>query len=262
MTEPTSSYQPAATPPPPAPAKKKGLPPLAWVGIGCGALVVIALIVFAVGSWLVAKKVRDVAGEFEANPAMAAAKFAVQVNPELELVESDDEAGTPTVRNKETGEVVTFNLEDIEQGKLGILTGEGEEATVTFGASAGGVEIRAEDEGGTASRLRIGGGDADEIPSWVPVYPGTEPASTFLSATDEGTQGAFSVTTGDAPDEVLSWYGDEVEDLGMEPQRSTFDIAGNRGGTVAGESGGRQVGVTVTTQDDQTLVMVTFSEKP
>jgi hypothetical protein len=48
----------------------------------------------------------------------------------------------------------------------------------------------------------------------------------------------------------------------MEPQRSTFDIAGNRGGTVAGESGGRQVGVTVTTQDDQTLVMVTFSEKP
>ena len=84
MTEPTPSYQPAATPPPPAPAKKKGLPPLAWVGIGCGALVVIALIVFAVGSWLVAKKVRDVAGEFEANPAMAglarnsAALFAVK----------------------------------------------------------------------------------------------------------------------------------------------------------------------------------------
>jgi hypothetical protein len=260
MTEPT--VPPPATPPPAAsPAKKKGLSPLAWVGIGCGALVLIAIIVFAAGVMFVGKKARDLAGDFESNPAMAAAKLAVQLNPELEVVESDEEAGTLTVRNKKTGEVLTLDLEEIEQGKLGVLTGEGKEATVTFGGAEGGVEIEAEQEG-TTSRLRFGAGaGADDIPSWVPIYPGTEPASNFTSTTDEGTQGAFSLSTSDAPDEVLDWYAEEVQDLGMTPERSTFSTPASRGGLISGEAGGRQLNVTVMSQAEGTLVTVTFSDK-
>jgi hypothetical protein len=259
MTEPTpppSTTQPSYAPPPP---KKKGLSPLAWVGIGCGALVLIGLIVAGIGVMYVGKKASDLAGDFEKNPAMAAAKLAVRVNPELELVESDDERGTLTVRNKETGEVLTFDLEEIEQGKLSVLTEEGEETSVTFRSGEGGLEIESEQDG-TTSRLRFGA-SAGEIPDWVPVYPGTEPASNFISATGEGTQGMFSLTTDDSPDDVLSWYSDEIEDLGMEPERSTFSSAGSRGGLVSGEAGGRQVNATVANQREGTLVTVTFSDK-
>ena len=68
-----------------APAKK-GIPVWAWIGIGCAAMVILVLIVVMVGGFFVARKVQDVAADFEANPAMATAKMIVKLNPELEEV--------------------------------------------------------------------------------------------------------------------------------------------------------------------------------
>lgn len=255
---PPPPYAPPAAPPP-APEKKKGLPPLAWVGIGCGALLVIALIVFVAGSMFVAKKVRDVAGDFESNPAMAAAELAVRLDPNLELVESDQEAGTLTVRNKQTGEEMTVNLDDIEQGRLSAITGEGEEQSVTWGQGEGGIEFTTE-EGGTTSRIQIGAG-SDEVPDWVPVYPGSEPAGTYLATTAEGASGLFSVTTGDAPEEVLDWYAGELEKLELTVERTSFATEVNRGGTVTGRREGREVTVTVVSQDGGTSAQVMFNDK-
>lgn len=260
MTEPTPppAAQPSYAPPPPP--KKKGLSPLAWVGIGCGALVLIGVIVVGVGMIWVGKKAKDFAGEFEANPAYAAAKMAVRMNPAVELVEADDETGTLTVRDKESGEVVTFNLEDIQEGRLEVFTEGGEETSVTFrGTGEGGFEVESE-QGGTTSRMRFGA-DAGEIPEWVPVYPGTEPASNFISSTAEGTQGMFSFATDDSTDDVLAWYADQMEDLGIEPERSTFDVPGSRGGLVHGKGGGRELNATVADQGQGTQVTVTFSGK-
>ncbi|HSF39476.1 MAG TPA: hypothetical protein VLT87_06755, partial [Thermoanaerobaculia bacterium] len=115
----------------PPPAPKKGLGPLAWVGIGCGALLVIGVVaMFAVG--YIAKRQLD---KFEDNPAMAAATLAVRLNPELELVKADEENNTLTVKNKKTGEVVTLSAEDIKEGKFTVTTDEG---TTTFDADGDG----------------------------------------------------------------------------------------------------------------------------
>ena len=97
--------------------EKKGLSPWAWVAIGCGGLLLVAMIVMMVGGMFVAKKVGDFAEDFEENPA-AAAEMLIKMNPDLELVDSDRDAGTMTIRNKEDGEVITVNYEDIEKGKL------------------------------------------------------------------------------------------------------------------------------------------------
>ena len=94
-----------------APAKK-GLPVWAWIGIGCGALSILVLVVLMVGGFFVARKVQDVAADFEENPAMATARMIVKLNPELEEVATDEEAGTITVRNRKTGEVITVNFEE------------------------------------------------------------------------------------------------------------------------------------------------------
>ena len=51
----------------------------------------------SIGGWFAAKKIKEVAGDFEANPGRTAAEFIVKMNPDLEIVESDDDAGTITV---------------------------------------------------------------------------------------------------------------------------------------------------------------------
>ena len=134
-------------PSPATPPKKKGLPVLAWVAIGCGAIVILTLVAFgALGFFAVRKgteMVKEATGAdsvsefvegFEKNPARAAAETAIRLNPELELVSSDDEAGTITFRNSRTGETATVDFEEIAQGRLSITTDEGD---YSFDASDG-----------------------------------------------------------------------------------------------------------------------------
>ena len=101
------------TPPPPltpevVPPKKKTS---IWVWLLGGCLLLLLLVGGAcvVGGYFVAQKVKGVAGDFEDNPAKAAAELVVKLNPDLEMVESDDEDGSITVRNSSTGEESTFD---------------------------------------------------------------------------------------------------------------------------------------------------------
>jgi hypothetical protein len=255
--------EPAAAPPPPAPApapapKKKS--PWLWVGLGCAGLLVVVLIVVAILVTMAARKGKEFVESFEENPTMAGAEMFIRANPELDLVESDREAGTLTIRNKETGEVATLNLEDLEEGRLSMLTEDGEESTLSIGQGEGGFEITTE-EGGKKSRLRIGAGGGDDVPAWVPVYPGSQPTGTYLATTDEGASGAFSLSTGDAPEEVMEWYAGEAEDLGLTVERTTFATDVNRGGSLRGHGEGRELNVTVVTQDEGTQLQVVFSDQ-
>jgi hypothetical protein len=100
------------TPPPPPGAApgKKGLPPLAWAGIGCGGLILLAVLA---GSLLVgtcAKKGIQMASQLAANPGKAAAEMMVTTNPTIEKVSEDETAGTMTIRLKASGETVTLAM--------------------------------------------------------------------------------------------------------------------------------------------------------
>src|SRR5262245_51615187 len=106
--------QPLTPPPPPATGPQK-MSPLAKVGIGCLVFAVLCAIaigvMFSAGVHFLKKKVGD-------NPTLAAAELIIRANPELEVVDSDSKAGTLTIRNTKTGEVVTMNAKDIEDGKI------------------------------------------------------------------------------------------------------------------------------------------------
>lgn len=259
MSEPTHS-----TPPPPptgaAPAKK-GLSPLAWVGIGCGALLVIVLIGMAIAvamgvSWLGGK-----AKEFEDNPAMATAKLMVAANPEVELVEADDEAGTITVRNKETGEVVTVSLDEIEEGRISFESEDGE--TVTMGMEEGedgeGTFTVRDSEG--KATFRVGAGGEDQVPGWVPRYEDVAIQGTFHSVSGGKISGGFSFETTDSVEEVMDRFAEAFADEGLsETGRNTYQAGGNRGGTLTGEGDGRTVGLMISGETGKTTVVVTYNE--
>ena len=94
--------------PPPVP-QKKGLGPLAWVGIGCGSLIVIGIIVFTIIGVIVGPKVKQFAEDVQKNPTRTMATTMVSVSSgQIEMVAEDDANKRYTVRAKGTGKLTTI----------------------------------------------------------------------------------------------------------------------------------------------------------
>jgi hypothetical protein len=90
---------------PSTPPQKKGLGPLAWVGIGCGSLVLIGIIVMVVIGFMA----KDFVAEAQKNPTRAAVSVAVKFSGgQLELVAEDDVNKRYTLKDKKTGALTTI----------------------------------------------------------------------------------------------------------------------------------------------------------
>lgn len=247
------------TPPSPAtPATRKGLTTLQWVLIVLGSIFVLMTGACVACGLAINSFIGNVASDFEANPAKAAAEMAVRMNPELELVSSDDDAGTMTVRNKETGEEITLDFSDIADGSFSFRTEEGE---MSVSAESGG--ITAVGPGGQVTTFGSTG-DID-LPAWVERYPGAETAeSGFASSSTDEVSGMFTVVTDDAVDAVTAWYRERLEGLGYEVQVTT--ASGPEGAssyvvaTLAEPE--RSQTVVVSRLDGRTQVAIQYGGKP
>lgn len=240
---------------------KQGLPVWAWVGIGCGALLILVLVAVMVGGFFVARKVKDVAGDFEKDPAMATARMIVKLNPELEEVGVDAEAGTITVRNTTTGEVVTVNFDELEQGKISFKSGDREVTVDASGAGESGTVKVTDDEGGVI--FSAGEVSASDLPSWVPIYPGTEPASRHSMKTETTVSGGFELETTDPVDQVLEHYRSALAAEGYELNVNTYTQDDTRGGMVNGTREADQRSVVVIVNADAggpTKIVVTYNQ--
>lgn len=252
-----ASQPPPAPPvamPPAAPPPAKKTSPWVWVALGCGGLLLLTLLIFLVGGYFVAKKVGDFAKDAEKNPAMAAAKMIAAVNPEIEVVDSDDNRGTITLRNTKTGEVITVDVNDVKEGRIKFTTDKGE------------AEIRGDGRGLTITTdqgaARFGAADGS-YPSWLPEYPGVAPSGTFSSRTGEDSTSAWRFETSDAPEEVLRYFENGLRDNGFEVSTSTtWQDSGKSAGMIVAEqeARGRTVTVTAVAGDEQTEVTVAVRE--
>lgn len=247
---------PPGSPPPPA---KKGLSPLAWVGIGCGVIAIIGAIVVGglvtAGGWFAKKQI----DRLEKNPTLVAAEWAVRANPDLEVVSSDESKGTLTIKNKKTGEEITINAEDAKEGRISFKTDKG--TAVMEGSQEGGFKVT--NEKGETTTFGAGGG-AQKLPSWMPVYPGGTVQGTYDVNNAEGRSVAFQVTTSDAVSKVLDFYEDQLESAGLKVSKNTFSTGGqDSGGTLSAESadGKRKSGVIVSTTGSGTQAVVTVQDK-
>lgn len=240
---------------PPVP-EKKGLSPWAWLAIGCAGILVLSGVAFTVAGYFLWGKAKDLAQQIEEDPVAATSQLIAAANPEIELVEADQDDRVVTFRNTRTGEEFTFDYDDIEEGRF-TFTSDGEMAEIqvdTEGEEAGSLTITT-DEGETTY-----GAGTSEQPDWVPVYPGTDPEGTYSSETPEMRAGAYSFETGDDVDDVLSLYGSELESAGFTIQNRTTTPTGAL--LVAGTSDeARTVTVTASVNDGRVEVMVNFTEK-
>lgn len=238
-----------------APAQgKKGLPVLAWIAIGCGGIVVLAGIAFTVLAWFAVNKVKEVASDFEDNPTRAAAELVVRMNPDLEMVESDEDAGSITVREKSSGKVLTFNYEDIGEGRF------------SFESEEGRVEITGQPQGGEAimtittdeGETRIGGGG--EIPDWVPTHPATTTRKSLLRSTGPtGDTGHATFTVDADADDVVAFYKVELEKDGYTVSVATYSNDDGSVSVVSGQKDGGSIIASVSDKDGRTEVTVQYN---
>lgn len=231
-----------STVPPAAPGgvPQKKSSALPWILGGVGGCLTLIIICVVAGYFFIAHKAKQAGLDsdlIKRNPALAAAKMAVAVNPEVELVSTDEGRGTITIRNKKDGKVMTMSFEDAKNGHFTMKEEGGSNASVTFGGKA-------------------------KYPSWVPEYPGSDPQGAFTAQGAEGESGTFGFKTKDSTDKVVSFYQDKFKSANM---KITSTISNESGGQMAGmlqgtdEAGKHVVTVVVGSENGETSVAVTYA---
>lgn len=210
------------------------MPALAWVGIGCGGLLILAIIAGAI----IFSKLKGKIDEFSKNPEKAAAEFVVSMNPELEMVSQDEEAGEMTIRTKDGGEV-TLSYQDIAEGKITVTDKDG-------------------------NKTRIGSADLSQVPEWVPRPPDlTDAVSTFHSEAGGKTIGQFSGKSAMGAGDLSSFHESAASGLGLTTSRSGSTTAGGTTVTTLNFSGGaRSLTVVITEKTGEpTQVNTNYSQE-
>ena len=97
------------------PSQKKGLGPLAWLGIGCGGLVVLVVIGFIVVTMMFGGRAKQFLEDAQKNPTRATASMMVKTG-QFEMVAEDDDAKRYTVKQKSNGELTTIYWSERKKG--------------------------------------------------------------------------------------------------------------------------------------------------
>lgn len=235
---------------------KKGLSPLAWVGIGCGGLLVLGLIAVVAGGMILGNKVKQGLADANGNPERFAAELVVKFNPDMELVESNDEEGKITIKMTKTGEVHTFSYADLKDGKFSVesTTADGKTTSVKHD----GQTMKIDDGEGKTTTVTASqkGNYWANLPTHFKdfVYPGVGDVASPLTVSedDKAIKASFIFTTKDKEEAVLKFY----QDIFAAGSYTVEDKADLMGKGLHGSKDKKLIKVTVTTQgDNETVVM-------
>ena len=226
-----------------APAPRK-TSPIVWVLVIVLGLFVLGFIGVVGTGYFLVHKARQAGFDpalMSRNPGLAVAKLITAVNPDAEVVKTDDSAGTITVRDRTNGKVMTFTFDDIRNGKFNMKV-QGDDGAAT-------VEI---------------GGAGSKLPSWVPSYPGSTAQGTFsvkgASNDGAGEGGNFTFTTPDPATKVMTFYQDKAKELGMKANLTTNTPDGGML-IVADEDSQRTLTIVVAKGSPDTTVNLTYAVK-
>jgi len=271
---PPPGYPPPGYPPPP-PNYQQGYPPqqpypppkksnaVAWILGILGGLFLLFILAVGGGIYFLKYKLNRAGVDselFKRNPTLAAARVAAALNPNIEVLSVDEGREVLSVRDKKTGKVFSVNFEDAKRGRW-VMTADGKSAEVNVSGEGpqGSLDISSPD--GT---VRIGGGAATNIPSWVPQYPGSNPQNAVTSNQLAESGGMFSFKTSDDVDRVMQFYRDRVTSAGLHITNTTNTRNnGVASGVITAEDDGknRTVAVVISNDGGDNGVAVTYSMK-
>jgi len=118
---------------PSVPPQKKGLGALAWLGIGCGALIVIIVLGVVGASVIFGPKLKQFAEDAQKNPTRTVATTMVNVSMgQFVMVAEDDVNKRYTVKEKTSGKLTTIYWDEKTKAPVTI---EGDFSAIPASAS-------------------------------------------------------------------------------------------------------------------------------
>ena len=251
---------PASAPVPPvsasAPQKTSAV---VWILGGCGALVVLAALVAGAGMYFIAHKAKQGAHVFKKNPALAITRMIAAANPDVDVVSTDEDKGTITVRDQKTGKTVIMNFAEARKGKF-VFEQDGQKVQMeAHGDGDKGTFVMKSSEG----LMRLGAGDgAEKLPDWLPPYPGSLPQGSFSMQNPKETTGSFSFVTKNSIEQVMRYYEDALKNAGLKVTSHAMQQDGKTSlGIVTAEEVGnkRKAVINATASPEGINVGVTFT---
>lgn len=211
------------------------MPVLGWVGIGCGTVIVIGVVVVSLLVGFCKRKV----GEFTRNPEKAGAELMVKMNPGLELVSQDDAKGEMTIRTKD-GQEMTMNYQDIAAGKFTVKDADG-------------------------TTTQIGQADLSTVPAWVPRVPKLQSTTSSVQNKASGKiSGLYAATTTESIGALEAFFKAEAEKLKMtSSSRTALKADGVENRMLSYEGEGRTLNIVITSKPGEDgQVNVGYEEEP
>jgi hypothetical protein len=246
---------PPYTPPqgqPPAPKKTS-----VWVWVLGGVVVFFFAIMLTCGvvGYMGMRMIKQAGFDSELmknNPGLAMAKMVTAMNKDYEKVSSDDRTGTIVVREKSTGKVVTMKFDPTTK-QMVVITEDGKQAKVTIDNNG----VSATSADGT---VKFGSATGNDVPSWVPVYPGSSPQGTMSSTSADGSQNTFTFKSKDASTKIITYYSDQLKTAGFTINMTTTT---DQGGMVQATDDSKKhtISVIVGSSTDGTETAITAIEK-
>jgi hypothetical protein len=202
---------------------RRKIHPVVWVLIGLAGLCAVLLVAAAGVGYYVAER-------FEADPAGATTALLSAIDTGFEVVSTDKASGSLVLRDKNSGEITTLNLNELKH------------TSIDFGNGRGKIVVRDGEHD-----IVIGGG---ETPGWIPAY-GNAKVKRTVSATTAGSQ-VFE--SSDAPSQVLAHYERELGGAGMRITRHSDS-------KLTAEGGGREVALAVEPKGSGSRVILSYKSK-
>lgn len=214
------------------------MPVLAWFGIGCGGLVLIAIVIISLFLVGFCQRKASVIAEFRQNPEKAVAEMVVRHTPGLKLISQNEASGEMTIQNK-NGKKMTLKYKDILDGKFSVKDSNGNDT-------------------------EIGESDLSNLPTWLPRVPSLKVTNvTAQNSQDEGGTGGYIGTSTDSLDTLEAFIKKAASKLNLNSSNSTsINSDGNDMRIIAYEAGSRKLNVILSSKSaGETLVQVSYEEK-
>jgi hypothetical protein len=253
---------PQGTVPPPfppqaplPPAKKSNL--LVWI---LGGVVVVVLgftAMCGIGGYLLMHKAKEAgfdSGLMSKNPGYAAAKMAATLNQEVDVISSDDSTGTIKIRDKKTGQTTTLRFDPATK-RMVVTDGDGKTSSLSITGEGDKASLNVQSADGT-SNFSVGGNN--QMPTWVPVYPGSTPKGTFSATTKGEMQSAYEFKTPDSPGKVIDYYQNQLKSSGFKVMQT---FSSPSAGLMTAENGSRSLTLTLSAPDKETMASLMAVEK-
>ena len=227
--------------------QKKGMSPIAIVLIVVACLVVVGGVVLVAAGWFVFNRVQEAAGGsemWEQNPALAAARVALSMSPDIEVLDADPDSGTLRVRNKDTGEEITVDLDDIRNGNIRWSTSGGDSGSLS---ASEGVITGSTDGGSSSGTFQLGGDEVADPPEGVPACDGCSFRGVATSNRGAAQSGVLSFNSSRTPDELAQDYAQRLESAGYS-DINTMNASGTH--FVTGQRGNSTITLNATAGED------------